>query len=104
MYHFLFTSLVFLSIASYSCARTCTVHARGNGANDAPAILAAVERCGSGGTIILPSHNYTIAQPLTTHLDHATLQIHGYLSFTADIDYWVANSYRFPFQNMSIAW
>lgn len=105
MYHYLSTFLLFfLRAASHSYARTCIVYARGNGQNDAPAILAAFEQCGRGGSIVLPSHNYTIAQPITTHLEHASFDLHGYLSFTPDIDYWIANSYRFPFQNQSIAW
>ncbi|KAJ7779678.1 putative rhamnogalacturonase A [Mycena metata] len=83
---------------------TCTVHAAGNGTDDAPAILAAFAKCGKGGNIVLPSANYTISQPMTTHLEGGQFDLHGYLSFTPDIDYWIANSYRFPFQNQSIAW
>jgi hypothetical protein len=84
--------------------RQCRVIAKGDGKDDAPALLAAIETCGKGGTVILPSKNYTIAQPITTHLEHASLELHGYLSFTPNISYWIENSYRFPFQNQSIAW
>ncbi|THX24102.1 pectin lyase-like protein [Aureobasidium pullulans] len=48
-------------------------------------ILKAVELCGNGGTITLPAP-YTI------------------LSFTPDLGYWIENSYRVEFQNMSTAW
>ncbi|KAJ7038613.1 putative galacturan 1,4-alpha-galacturonidase A [Mycena alexandri] len=83
---------------------TCTVHAAGNSTDDAPAILAAFAKCGEGGNIVLPSANYTISRPMTTHLEGGQFNLHGYLSFTPDIDYWITNSYRFPFQNQSIAW
>ena len=89
---------------AFASSKHCTVIAKGNGEDDAPALLAAVSKCGKGGSIVLPSKNYTIAQPITTHLENASLELHGYLSFTPDTTYWVANSYRFPFQNQSIAW
>jgi galacturan 1,4-alpha-galacturonidase len=103
---FIATALLCLGAASQTFAwpRKCTVTAKGNGKDDAPALLAAVAKCGKGGTIVLPSKNYTIAQRITTHLEHASLELHGYLSFTPNISYWVANSYRFPFQNQSIGW
>lgn len=104
MMHALYTLFLLFSLVALVRGRTCTVHAIGNGTDDAPAILAAFEKCGRGGQIVLPSENYTIAQPMTTHMEHARLDLHGYLSFTPDIDFWVANSYRFPFQNQSVAW
>ncbi|KAJ7029060.1 putative rhamnogalacturonase A [Mycena alexandri] len=72
---------------------TCTVHAAGNGIDDAPAILAAFAKCGEGGNIVLPSANYTISRPMTTHLEGGQFDLHGYLSFTPDIYYWIANSH-----------
>lgn len=104
MMSFISASLTLLALAKTAFAATCTVNAIGNGTDDAPAILKAFEKCGKHGSIVLPSKNYTIAQPITTHLENATFDLHGYLSFTPNITYWVANSYRFPFQNQSIAW
>lgn len=99
-------ALLFLGTSSeaFAFSQQCIVTAQGGGKDDAPNVLAAVTKCGKGGSILLPSKNYTIAQPITTHLEHASLELHGYLSFTPDTAYWVANSYRFPFQNQSIAW
>ncbi|KAJ7934180.1 putative polygalacturonase [Mycena leptocephala] len=101
MHHILLFPLICLG-AAY--AKTCTVHAAGRGIDDVPAILAAFAECGKGGKVVLPSANYTIAQPMITHLENGSFDLHGYLSFTPDIDYWIANSYRFPFQNQSIGW
>lgn len=103
-----FVTIALLSLGAsseaFAFSQQCTVTAEGDGKDDAPALLAAVAKCGKGGSIVLPSKNYTIAQPITMHLEHASLELHGYLSFTPDITYWVANSYRCPFQNQSIAW
>lgn len=97
--------LFIILVAVYDVrALNCTVNAKGNGDDDAPNLISAVRECGKDGSITLPSKNYTIAQPITTHLENSSLDIHGYLSFTPNISYWVANSYRFPFQNQSIAW
>ncbi|KAJ7016303.1 pectin lyase fold/virulence factor [Mycena alexandri] len=52
-----------------------------------PAILAAFADCGKGGKVLLPSANYTVAQPMTTHMEGGSFDLHGYLSFTPDIDY-----------------
>lgn len=101
---FIASALTVLELARQTHASTCTVHAKGNGIDDAPSLLAAIAKCGRGGSIVLPSENYTIAQTITTHLENATLDLHGYLSFTPNITYWVENAYRFPFQNQSIAW
>ena len=103
---FISAGLLYLGITGQTLARPrqCRVISEGDGKDDAPALLAAVDNCGKGGTIILPSENYTIAQPITTHLENASLELHGFLSFTPNITYWVANSYRFPFQDQSIAW
>jgi hypothetical protein len=37
-------------------------------------------------------------------LTHARLNVHGLLSFTPDLGYWIENSHRVQFQNMSTAW
>lgn len=86
---------------------TCTVIPLGHGRDDAPNILAAVQKCGRrpGGRILLPDpYTYRINQRLTTHLEHSTLDLHGTLLFSDDISYWVNNSYRVDFQNQSSAW
>ncbi|THW88403.1 pectin lyase-like protein [Aureobasidium pullulans] len=69
------------------------------------AILKAVELCGNGGTITLPApYTYTISSRLYMRLTRARLNVHGLLSFTPDLGYWIENSHRVEFQNMSTAW
>ncbi|KAI2998861.1 CAZyme family GH28 [Aspergillus niger] len=86
---------------------TCTVIPLGNGQDDVPNILSAVDECGqtSGGRVVLPApYTYRINQRMTTHLTDSRLEIGGTLLFSDDIDYWVNNSYRVDFQNQSSAW
>jgi galacturan 1,4-alpha-galacturonidase len=40
---------------------------------------------------------------LTLTLEHSTLSVHGFLTFTADTDYWIKNVYPLDFQNQSLA-
>ncbi|CAC9889511.1 unnamed protein product [Aureobasidium pullulans] len=83
----------------------CEVVPLGWGRDDAPQILKAVELCGNGGTITLPApYTYTISSRLYMRLTHARLNVHGLLSFTPDLGYWIENSHRVQFQNMSTAW
>ncbi|THW21874.1 pectin lyase-like protein [Aureobasidium pullulans] len=83
----------------------CEVVPLGWGRDDAPQILKAVELCGNGGTITLPApYTYTISSRLYMRLTRARLNVHGLLSFTPDLGYWIENSHRVEFQNMSTAW
>ncbi|THX70632.1 pectin lyase-like protein [Aureobasidium pullulans] len=83
----------------------CEVVPLGWGRDDAPQILKAVELCGNGGTITLPApYTYTISSRLYMRLTRARLNVHGILSFTPDLGYWIENSHRVEFQDMSTAW
>jgi hypothetical protein len=93
------------STAIVSPTKTCIVTPHGWGVDDSPSILAAVERCGTDGVIKLPApYVYTISQRMYMNLNRARLEIHGTLSFTADLNYWISNSFRVAFQNQSTAW
>ncbi|KAH8929233.1 glycoside hydrolase family 28 protein [Atractiella rhizophila] len=83
---------------------TCVVYSPGKGVDAAPKLVEAVERCGKGARIVLPDERYYINQRMTWHLENATVDIYGTLEFSDDLDYWIHNSYRLPFQNQSIAW
>lgn len=96
-----------LNVAIDIHGHTCTVTPLGNGQDDVPNILAAVDKCGRvpGGKVVLPyPYVYRINQRMTTQLENATLEIGGTLLFSDDITYWVNNAYRFDFQNQSTAW
>lgn len=83
----------------------CEVIPLGWGRDDSAQIMKAAALCGNGGTITLPAHyTYTISQRLYMQLNNARLNVHGILSFTPDLGYWINNSHRVQFQNMSTAW
>jgi len=84
--------------------KVCELHALGHEKDDAPNFLKAVDECGKGGVIYMPDSNYTIAQPLWINLEGSVLDLHGFMSFTQDVDYWVHNSIKLGFQNQSLAW
>ncbi|KAI1436418.1 polygalacturonase [Xylaria sp. CBS 124048] len=84
--------------------RSCSVTAHGRGEDDAPHILKAFKDCNNGGTIVLDG-NYTIATALDlTFLDGVDIALSGSITFKADIDYWVANSFKYAFQNSTAFW
>jgi len=45
----------------------------------------------------------TIGRPLILELQDSVLDLHGWLSFTTDIEYWIKNRIYFEFQNQSLA-
>jgi galacturan 1,4-alpha-galacturonidase len=46
----------------------------------------------------------TIGNPLKIKLNNALLDVHGWISFSDDIDHWVKNRVPFEFQNLALAW
>ncbi|WVQ82697.1 hypothetical protein IAT38_004829 [Cryptococcus sp. DSM 104549] len=81
----------------------CTLHALGDEKCDADNFEKAVKKCGDGGIITLPDANYTIARPLDITLTNSVLDIHGWLSFSQDVKFWVDNRIPLDFQNQSLA-
>ena len=45
----------------------------------------------------------TIAKPLNISLSNAVLDLHGWLSFSSDVEYWIENRIPLAFQNQSLA-
>ncbi|KAI0602621.1 glycoside hydrolase family 28 protein [Biscogniauxia sp. FL1348] len=83
---------------------TCYVVSQGPGADDAPAILSAFQECNNGGTVILDT-DYTIGTALDlTFLEGVDVALSGSVTFSNDIDYWTANSFRYDFQNSTAFW
>jgi hypothetical protein len=92
-------------ISPYPSGPRCVVTPYGWGIDDSSQILSAVERCGINGTITFPApYVYTISRRIYMKLENARLEIFGTLSFTADLLYWIDNSFRIEFQNQSTAW
>ncbi|TRX98562.1 hypothetical protein FHL15_000636 [Xylaria flabelliformis] len=84
--------------------KTCSVTALGGGEDDASQILDAFHNCNSGGTIVLDG-DYTIATALDlTFLDSVDVALSGSITFKADINYWVANSFKYDFQSSTAFW
>jgi len=52
---------------------------------------------------LIPLTSSTIGRPLTLELQDSVLDLHGWLSFTTDIEYWIKNRIYFEFQNQSLA-
>ncbi|ORY33759.1 putative polygalacturonase [Naematelia encephala] len=83
--------------------KLCSLKSLGEGEDDTDNFLEAVKECGKGGVVRLPDANYTISRPIIIELEHSTLDVHGWISFTQDVQYWIDNRIEFPFQNQSLA-
>lgn len=74
------------------------------GRDDSPKILAAFEECNDGGTVVL-DQEYTICTPLDLRfLKHVDVALTGTVRFCDDIEYWLPETFQFPFQNGSSWW
>jgi galacturan 1,4-alpha-galacturonidase len=79
--------------------KECFVEAKGDGGDDADAILSALQECNQGGKVVLDA-NYTIGTVLDlTFLESIDIALSGSIKFTDDIDYWVDNEFQYDFQN-----
>ncbi|KAI0419579.1 polygalacturonase [Xylaria grammica] len=84
--------------------KSCSVTALGSGEDDAPQILDAFHECNNGGTVVLDG-NYTISTALDlTFLDGVDVALSGSIAFKPDIDYWLANAFRYDFQSSTAFW
>lgn len=81
-------------------------HLSPSGADDSDLILSAFQQCGHGGQIDFGQGNYQVNKVLnTTGLSNCIVDFRfAVLAFSADIDYWLANSINVEFQNQSTAW
>lgn len=92
-----------LPLPSLERTQTCTIPASRNGTDDSGAVLSALHQCNNGGTVVFkPDTTYVIGKPLNlSFLQHVDLEIQGTIQFTADTDYWQANSFKYAYQNSS---
>jgi galacturan 1,4-alpha-galacturonidase len=82
----------------------CTLRALGGDQDDSANFVQAVATCGTGGIIRMPDAKYTIGQPMDITLVNATLDVHGWMTWTPDISYWVLHNIPLGFQNLGLAW
>ncbi|KAJ6606565.1 pectin lyase fold/virulence factor [Mycena vulgaris] len=94
------------SVESKNPALTCTLSPLGPGLDDTDQVLAAIAQCGHGGKTVFRSGEYNITRKMTWDLVGSTVDLHGYLSFTPDIDYWLNanNTYRVVFIQSQASW
>ncbi|KAJ6605084.1 pectin lyase-like protein [Mycena sp. CBHHK59/15] len=85
---------------------TCTISPLGTGLDDTDQVLAAIAKCGHGGHTVLQGGVYNITRKMTWDLVDAKVDLHGYLSFVPDIEYWLDanNTYRVVFIQNQASW
>ncbi|EMC99596.1 glycoside hydrolase family 28 protein [Baudoinia panamericana UAMH 10762] len=87
---------------SPSRSKVCYVQSHNDMKTDDSAyILAALNQCNNGGTVIFPVNTtYVIGTALNlTFLQHIDIDIQAYVQFSNDTDYWQANGFYQTFQN-----
>ncbi|RPD53865.1 pectin lyase-like protein [Lentinus tigrinus ALCF2SS1-7] len=94
------------SVARGSTTNVCTVAPLGPGKDDTDQVEAAIARCGHFGTTVFASGEYNITRKMTWDLVSSTVELHGYLSFVPDIQYWLDpnNTYRVIFIQDQASW
>ncbi|KAF7317135.1 hypothetical protein HMN09_00448200 [Mycena chlorophos] len=95
------------TVAALSDSRhTCRVSPLGHGRDDTDQVLAAIARCGHGGTTIFEEGSFNITRKMTWDLVDAQVDLYGRMSFVPDIDYWLnaTNTYRVVFIQDQASW
>jgi galacturan 1,4-alpha-galacturonidase len=99
------------SLSNASPEKTCHVSAAPRGTDSAPAIVAALERCGRNahsterGRVVFGSETYTVKSVMnTTGLAHLDIDLHGTLEWDTNLSYWLNHSLPVGYQNQSSAW
>ncbi|KAI0750515.1 pectin lyase-like protein [Fomes fomentarius] len=93
-----------------SRSKFCSVRPLGHGRDDTDQVEAAIARCGHYGTTVFAPGQYNItrrgALSMTWDLVSSRVDLHGYLSFVPDIQYWLDanNTYRVIFIQNQASW
>ncbi|KAJ3490615.1 hypothetical protein NLI96_g1306 [Meripilus lineatus] len=87
-------------------AKTCTLRPLGHGRDDTDQVEAAIAKCGHFGHTIFAPGEYNITRKMTWDLVESTVDLHGYLNFKPDIQYWLQpeNTYRVIFIQNQASW
>ncbi|KAF5337916.1 hypothetical protein D9758_013112 [Tetrapyrgos nigripes] len=107
-----FTQLLFLlaGILGLSqviaASRDCVVRPLGQGKDDTDQVEAAIAQCGHSGTTTFQPGTYNITRKMTWDLHSAKVDLHGFLSFIPDIEFWLNpdNTFRVVFIQSQASW
>ncbi|KAF5361505.1 hypothetical protein D9758_006142 [Tetrapyrgos nigripes] len=84
----------------------CVVSPLGNGMDDTDQVEAAINQCGHFGTTTFQPGTYNITRKMTWELQSAKVDLHGFLSFIPDVEFWLdlENTYRVVFIQSQASW
>ncbi|PPR03386.1 hypothetical protein CVT24_012511 [Panaeolus cyanescens] len=105
-----FFSVVLLSlvasVVSVQVGKRCTLRPLGAGKDDTTQIENAISECGHFGTTVFEPGVYNVTRKMTWDLVSSKVELHGYLSFKPDIQYWLIaeNTYRVVFIQNQASW
>ncbi|KZP11270.1 glycoside hydrolase family 28 protein, partial [Athelia psychrophila] len=80
--------------------KLCDLKPLGAGWDDTDQVESAISRCGKYGLTTLATGNYNITRKMTWDLSYSRVDLHGYLNFQPDIDYWMQNSSTYRVVNI----
>ncbi|CAL1709758.1 unnamed protein product [Somion occarium] len=103
---------VVLSLVVYCAARatqsekTCHLRPLGHGRDDTDQVETAIARCGRFGHTVFAEGQYNITRKMTWSLTESKVDLHGYLNFKPDVEYWLNanNTYRVVFIQSQASW
>ncbi|VDC03661.1 unnamed protein product [Peniophora sp. CBMAI 1063] len=97
---------IFLTLGRSVFAADCVLNPLGDGQDDTSQILAAIDVCGTDGSITLNEGDFNITRKMTWNLTRSTVDLYGTLNFAPDIDYWLQenSTYRVVFIQSQASW
>ncbi|KAF7327397.1 hypothetical protein MKEN_00317500 [Mycena kentingensis (nom. inval.)] len=100
------SAFLLLNVYALDPSLTCTISPLGLGLDDTDQILAAIDKCGHGGTTVLEAGSFNITRKMTWDLVDARVDLFGTLSFVPNITFWLdpANTYRVVFIQSQASW
>ncbi|VDC03660.1 unnamed protein product [Peniophora sp. CBMAI 1063] len=93
-------------LAGVALASDCVLSPLGDGQDDTDQVLAAIDQCGTDGTVTLNEGEFNITRKMTWDLSRSRVDLRGWLSFTPDVEYWLdpENTYRVVFIQSQASW
>ncbi|KAH7912878.1 pectin lyase fold/virulence factor [Hygrophoropsis aurantiaca] len=93
-------------LAASTWNKVCTLAPLGDGQDDTDQVEAAIAQCGQNGLTVFETGNYNITRKMTWDLASSRIELHGYLNFQPDIQYWLNanNTYRVVYIQDQASW